>query len=172
MKDEEHGFYDQPDVMIEAMDSVRGHRAKHEGNLEDPHDDKIGREVKAGHHWQVAAVEFGTGGKVDDGKDNILAHDLRYLEALNRDMAPRSVDETERILEVMAESKGGRDILAGRGGGADGFRQALDAKIGSTEVEAMLKRVHAKVIEPYKGLSNEEAELEQGMRARGYYLGK
>ncbi|KIG14402.1 hypothetical protein DB30_06877 [Enhygromyxa salina] len=165
MEDEERGFYDQPEVMIQAMDSVRGHVAKYEGDPNDPHDDVFGREVKAGHHWQVAALEIGP------GQDNILASDKNYADALERDMRARSPADIERILEVMAESEGGRTILAGQGGGAANFRSTL-AKVlnGDAEAEAMLERVRTKVLEPYENLSGEEAELKHGMRQRGYYL--
>ena len=134
-------LFDQPSVMVDALNEVR----------------TGGSSLQASHHWVVA-------------KDEILQNDGAYGDALRSDMTMRqekTPPQLERVLAVMAESQGGRDILTAPRPhtlGIAEFHAALSHVVGA-EAFAMIDRVAQKVIDPYaKG--GKLAEL----RDRGFYL--
>jgi hypothetical protein len=77
--------------------------------------------------------------------------------------------QLERVLEVMAESEGGREILKSGGQGSVEFNNAL-AKVLKAETGPTLERVRNKMIKPYENLGKAEAALKLEMRARGVHM--
>jgi hypothetical protein len=97
----ERPLYDQPRILVEALDQVASHR---------PAAGAPQTHFYGGHHWEVAP-------------EQTLTSPSSYRESLQRDMSRRSPETMRRILTTMAESEGGRRIL---GGSDPDFRQALD----------------------------------------------
>ena len=137
-------LFDQPTVMVEALNEVRTGESA----------------LQASHHWVVAPME-------------ILESPKAYGDALRSDMTLRHIEreppQLERVLSVMAESDGGRDILTApqpRTAGIAEFHAALADVVGGEEVAtSMIARVAKKVIGPYES-GGKLAEL----RDRGFYL--
>lgn len=152
MADIERGYQDQPIVMVEAIDAVQSRDAE--------------RKLQSGHHWSMEELQKPTGGSV-------MTSGARYRENLAEDMtrvASLGTGHLERILEVMAESDGGRDVLYGSSPTAVDFGRALRGTLGKEGADEMLTRVRAKVVEPHEHLRGREAEMVWAMRRRGHLL--
>ncbi|HEY5935683.1 MAG TPA: hypothetical protein VIU61_13630 [Kofleriaceae bacterium] len=139
-------LFDQPSVMVEALNEVRTDKSVLEAN----------------HHWVVAPMK-------------ILESTTAYGDALRNDMTLRHKEreppQLERVLGVMAESQGGRDILTATAPfklGVGEFHSALSDVVGGDSfASAMIGRVATRVISPYEGKGKDKlGEL----RDRGYYL--
>lgn len=146
----EHPIYDQPDIVINAINAVVGHseQAVAEGARPPSH-------FYGGHHWQV--VERG-----------ILEQDpSRYQAALTRDMQRRGrLDLMPRILAIMAESEGGYQILSTR---EASFMAALNTAFpGQAEglVAAAINRVRGAGVGEGAGADSQTAAF---LRQHGFH---
>jgi hypothetical protein len=150
-----HQIYDQSRVMVNAMQDVTGANT-----------------VQGMHHWQVVPM-VGPRGQQAPATDN----DATYQQTLARDMGRRSDAQLERILCVMAESAGGRQLLFGAPTAtppqpADAvLRAALDSRLPG-RAQAMLDAVRARVVTPleHSGRTTDGDSLRDQLRSMGIYL--
>lgn len=132
ISDEDSVIFDQPKIMVDALNEAGPGNGNFQGS----------------HHWMVMPRET-------------LLDDTKYGDALYADMAKRDEPHLRRILEIMAESDGGRAILFP---GADDpqdrlpdqdpqFEAALDKRCAelSTTRAAVLAGVRGRVITPFEG---------------------
>ena len=134
--DGNHPLYDQPDAMVEGVESVNN---LPEPNRRDQHDNRL----QGGHHWMVIAPE-------------VTRSDVVYRDELIRDMRRRSTTQIERVLCVMAESPIGRDMLFRARDPI--FTDVLQEVLADPAHQAygedantMLGRVNERVVAPYAG---------------------
>lgn len=154
-------LYDQPQIMVEAISSVRSH----------PERPSQPTFFYGGHHWLVASREV---------RHN---NDL-YESALTSDMNTRNAIQLRRILNIMAESEGGRQALFGQNyivetpgtfiqTGDAVFKRVLAAKLGDETTETMLGEVYDQIVRPFmaepRGQNNQERRLERDLRSLGIY---
>jgi hypothetical protein len=94
VSDADRPMYDQPTTMVEAFNDTEG------------------THFYGGHHWEVTPLTESAGGHslLEDGA---AGGTTDYRTTLDRDMARRTPEIVERILEIMAESDGGRTALFG-----------------------------------------------------------
>lgn len=123
--------------------------------------DVNGGRVYAGHHWDLLPMAA-----VGPGADAAAA----YQHTLASDVARRTPAQLERILTVMAESAGGRAALFSSPD-AELFA-ALATRL--PDVEAVLARIHARVVAPYERQRGQPHDAGGDLRARlrdmGFYL--
>jgi len=128
--------------------------------------------VQSMHHWQVTPM-VGDRGHRAPATDN----DTTYEQTLAHDMARRSDAQLQRILSVMAESAGGRQLLFGAPSASTPqpadqvLRAALDARLHGG-AQSMLDSVRAQVITPQEHGGRETAGdgLRGHLRTMGIYL--
>jgi hypothetical protein len=111
----------------------------------------------SGHHWDIAPLDV-------IGPTPRAA--TAYHDSVAADLALRSPSQIERILSVMAESNGGRQILFTTRDPT--FLQALAERLRGDET-AMLARVRARVVTPFEGGSDDAAVLRRELRDHGFY---
>lgn len=152
-------IYDQSEVMVAGFDSVRAF-----DGAERTHDHT---HFYGGHHWTVAP------------RDELLGSEAGYRNVILRDMHDRPAGQIERILQIMAESAGGRGVLFGGGeggpdtdfsGGDAEFRAVLNQVVTPQGAAEMLNRVHTRLVERYQALEGDDGALMGMMRDRGFYL--
>jgi hypothetical protein len=147
-------IFDQPKIMVDALNEAGPGPGNFQGS----------------HHWMVMPRET-------------LLDAQKYEDALYADMKKRDRPHLRRILEIMAESDGGREILFpnittgldAKDKQAPDFdpelKKALDkrcAELGTTR-EAMLGEVEATVITPFKG-NDDSAKAKQMMVRLGHRI--
>lgn len=144
-------LYDQPRIMVEAIDDVRAHHPQHNSDYDTHFYD--------GHHWLVVP------------RTTLEASPASYRGSLERDMPIRFRErQLERILMIMAESQGGRTILTSPDQDPT-FHAVLRQVAGDAEAEAMLQRVEERVIAPIENATAQGEAARAGADARdhGYY---
>lgn len=144
-------LYDQPRIMVEAIDDVRAHHPQDNSDYDTHFYD--------GHHWLVVP------------RTTLEASPASYRGSLERDMPIRLRErQLERILMIMAESEGGRRILTSPEQDPT-FHTVLRQVAGDAEAEAMLQRVEERVIAPIANSTAEGEAARAGADARdhGYY---
>ncbi len=148
--DPDRPLYDQPQIMVEALDDVRAHDPR-ETRERDTH-------FYGGHHWTIAPRE-------------ILRSTDEYRESLLRDMQYRQREgQLERVIMIMAESAGGQDILYGARDVT--FHEALaTAAGGQPEAQGILERVFRRVVEPFQqgNAPGAAGDAARDARDRGHY---
>ncbi len=136
-------MFDQPKIMVDALEDVT------------PGDSKW--DFSGDHHWTV--VNRGT-----------LLDTAKYKSELLKDMQRRSESQLQRILEIMAESDGGWDILFTRPdpelfGALDEATKGLKP---ATTSAALLAKVKQSVAAP--GGKDDSAKLMRDMAKLGHHI--
>jgi|GEM_PF-6832992 len=189
VSDPDRPLYDQPTTMVDAFNDVEGTR------------------FYGGHHWEVAELSESAG--ASSLLDDSGGEPTGYAGVLARDMARRSPAILERILDIMAESDGGRRALFGSAelmtpastgevapvctteGTTDAVPAAHDPAASVApgplaagadptlhaallehlpDTDAVLRRVHERVVAPYTAGRGDRAAILRDLRDRGFYV--